>query len=67
MHIPNLDYDCFVAAKKAQHEHQEDWLKTGYAPKGFYLKDFCLIRAEKEPNWVRWLSSTRMKISGDSS
>ena len=48
MHIPNLDYDCFVAAKKAQHEHQEDWLKTGYAPKGFYLKDFCLIRAENE-------------------
>ncbi len=42
--IPNLDYQCYLDAVTAQRGHQEDWLAVGYAPRGFYLKDFCLLR-----------------------
>ncbi len=45
MRIPNLDYQCYLGAVTEQREYQEDWLATGYAPRGFYLKDFCLFRA----------------------
>jgi hypothetical protein len=41
MNIKNLDYLCYTDAVKKQRDHQEDWLINGYAPKGFYLKDFC--------------------------
>jgi predicted GH43/DUF377 family glycosyl hydrolase len=44
MNIKNLDYLCYTDAVQKQREHQEDWLKNGFAPKGFYLKDFCLIK-----------------------
>lgn len=43
--IPNLDYQCYLDAVRELNAHQEDWLKVGYAPKGFYLKDHCLIKA----------------------
>ena len=46
MNIKNLDYLCYTDAVKKQREHQENWLKNGYAPKGFYLKDFCIIKEE---------------------
>lgn len=45
MSIPNLDYQCYLEAVTEHRRHQEDWLVTGYAPRGFYLKDFCHIRA----------------------
>ena len=38
----NPDYQCYLDAVARQRTHQEDWLKVGYAPLGFYLKDFCL-------------------------
>lgn len=38
----NPDYKCYLDAVARQRAHQEDWLKVGYAPLGFYLKDFCL-------------------------
>jgi len=38
----NPDYQCYLDAVARQRAHQEDWLKVGYAPLGFYLKDFCL-------------------------
>ena len=44
MKIKNLDYICYKDAVQKQRNHQEDWLKNGYAPKGFYLKDFCIIK-----------------------
>ncbi len=44
MDIPNLDYQCYRDAVAEQAAHQEDWLRVGYAPKGFYLKDHCLIK-----------------------
>ena len=45
MAIQNLDYECYLSSVKEQREHQEDWLRVGYTPRGFYLKDFCLIQA----------------------
>jgi predicted GH43/DUF377 family glycosyl hydrolase len=48
MGVRNLDYECFVSAREQQASHQEDWLKGGYAPKGFCLKDFCLTRVGRE-------------------
>lgn len=44
MAIRNLDYECYLDSVKAHHDYQEDWLRTGYAPRGFYLKDFCLFK-----------------------
>ena len=44
MPIPNLDYQCYLDAVTQQRDHQEDWLVNGYAPRGFYLKDFCHLR-----------------------
>jgi len=41
--IKNLDFECYRAATQQHAEYQQDWLKTGYAPRGYYLKDFCLI------------------------
>lgn len=38
----NPDYQCYLDAVSRQRTHQEDWLRVGYAPLGFYLKDFCL-------------------------
>ncbi|MDZ7393056.1 MAG: hypothetical protein ONB25_09220 [candidate division KSB1 bacterium] len=45
MEIPNLDYQCYREAVAAQATYQEEWLQVGYAPKGFYLKDHCVIKA----------------------
>jgi len=42
--IRNLDFECYLDAVQQQREYQENWLKNGYAPKGFYLKDFCIIQ-----------------------
>lgn len=42
MDFVNMDYQCYLDATTRQRQHQEDWLKVGYAPPGFYLKDFCL-------------------------
>ena len=42
MSFENMDYKCYRDAIARQRKHQEDWLKVGYAPLGFYLKDFCL-------------------------
>ena len=44
MTVENLDYGCYESAVKSQREHQEDWLSVGYAPCGFYLKDFCIYQ-----------------------
>lgn len=41
----NPDYQCYLDAVARQRAHQEDWLKVGYAPLGFYLKDFCLLES----------------------
>lgn len=38
----NPDLQCYLDAVDRQRNHQEDWLRAGYAPLGFYLKDFCL-------------------------
>ena len=43
--VQNLNYEFYLDAVKDHREHQEDWLREGYAPRGFYLKDFCLIKA----------------------
>ncbi len=43
MQIRNLDFECYKEATKKHQTYQEDWLKVGYAPRGFYLKDFCMI------------------------
>lgn len=42
MSFENMDFKCYRDAVESQRTHQEDWLKVGYAPRGFYLKDFCL-------------------------
>jgi hypothetical protein len=44
MNIPNLDYDCYLDSVEAHRNHQEEWLRSGYAPRGFYLKDCCLLK-----------------------
>jgi len=46
MQIQNLDYEFYLDATKAHQEHQEDWLRAGYAPCGFYVKDFCLLKVK---------------------
>jgi len=43
MQIRNLDFECYKNALKKHQNHQEDWLRAGYAPRGYYLKDFCII------------------------
>ncbi len=42
----NPDYQCYLDAVERSRRHQENWLKVGYAPLGFYLKDFCLHRVD---------------------
>ncbi|MDB6169777.1 MAG: hypothetical protein JWM88_2641 [Verrucomicrobia bacterium] len=44
MKSSNPDHQCYLDAVARQRAHQENWLKVGYAPLGFYLKDFCLHR-----------------------
>jgi len=44
MKIRNLDFECYENAVREQRQFQQDWLKTGYAPRGFYVKDFCLVQ-----------------------
>jgi hypothetical protein len=46
MNIPNLDYECYRNSVEAHRIYQENWLTSGYAPRGFYLKDFCLFKVE---------------------
>lgn len=46
MTFENMDYRCYRDAVARQRRHQEDWLKVGYAPLGFYLKDFCLLEEQ---------------------
>ncbi len=46
MTIENLDYKCYKDAVDSHRDFQEDWLKSGYAPRGFYLKDFCLFHKD---------------------
>lgn len=42
----NPDYQCYLDAIARQRAHHEDWLKVGYAPLAFYLKDFCLHKVD---------------------
>lgn len=42
--IRNLDFECYFDAVTKHKNHQEDWLRKGYAPNGFYLKDFCILK-----------------------
>lgn len=35
MEIRNLDYECYLTAVNTQSEYQEDWLRVGYAPRGY--------------------------------
>jgi hypothetical protein len=42
MPFENMDYMCYRDAVAAAKAHRRDWLREGYAPLGFYLKDFCL-------------------------
>jgi len=44
--IRNFDFECYQNAVREQRTFQQDWLKNGYAPKGFYVKDFCLLPVE---------------------
>ncbi len=37
-----MDFKCYRDAVESQRTHQENWLGKGYAPRGLYLKDFCL-------------------------
>ncbi|MCG8607228.1 hypothetical protein MJD09_19870 [bacterium] len=45
MQIRNLDFECYRDAVAKQQNHQENWLQVGYAPLGYYLKDFCILQA----------------------
>ncbi len=45
--MKNLDFECYKDAVQKHENHQEDWLKTGYAPQGYYLKDFCIIKTDE--------------------
>jgi sucrose-6-phosphate hydrolase SacC (GH32 family) len=44
--IDNLDYNCYLDAIATHWQPQRDWIKIGYAPDGYYLKDFCLLKVE---------------------
>ncbi|MDZ7318067.1 MAG: hypothetical protein ONB11_02870 [candidate division KSB1 bacterium] len=44
--IPNLDYQCYLDALATHWQPQADWMTRGYAPDGYYLKDFCLLETE---------------------
>lgn len=46
MHVRNLDGECYRDAVARQRAHQEAWLTKGYAPRGFYVKDFCLLEQD---------------------
>jgi len=46
MPIENLDYKCYLDAVQNHWVRQKDWLKKGYAPDKFYLKDFCLFEKD---------------------
>lgn len=43
MQIRNLDFECYKDAIEKHGNHQEDWLRNGYAPRGYYLKDFSIL------------------------
>ncbi len=47
MLIRNLDFECYQQATEEHRRYQQDWLRTGYAPRGYYLKDFCIFRKGK--------------------
>ncbi len=47
MPIENLDYKCYLEAVRDHWQRQEEWLKIGYAPDKFYLKDFCLFEKDR--------------------
>lgn len=42
----NLDYECYREAVARHYITQTHWLREGYAPDGYYLKDFCLVEWE---------------------
>ena len=42
MSILNVDADCYQEDKKRQGEHQEEWLKTGYAPLMMSVNGPCI-------------------------
>ena len=44
MQVRNLDFECYQNALEKQENHQENWLQAGYAPRGYYLKDFCIVQ-----------------------
>ncbi|UCE07458.1 MAG: hypothetical protein JSW07_05335 [bacterium] len=48
MQIENLDSKCYQDAIRQHWQHQKDWLKIGYAPDKYYLKDFCLFEKDGE-------------------
>lgn len=41
--VRNLDFECYKDALDQQENHQENWRQAGYAPRGYYLKDFSII------------------------
>ncbi len=46
MLIENLDHQCYQDAIRKHWQRQQDWLKIGYAPDGYYLKDFSLFKKD---------------------
>lgn len=48
MQIQNLDFECYERAVRDHQTYQAEWLKVGYAPRGFYLKDFCIFGAKDD-------------------
>ncbi|MCU0644492.1 MAG: hypothetical protein MUC94_09535 [bacterium] len=44
--IENLDYKCYLDAIREHWQRQGDWLKIGYAPDKYYVKDFCLFETD---------------------
>jgi len=46
--IRNRDWEWYQINVAGHRDHQEDWLRTGYAAPGYYLKDFCLLEAGGE-------------------
>jgi hypothetical protein len=42
MNFENMDYKCYREAVAEAKAYRRDWLREGYAPLGFYVKDFCL-------------------------
>lgn len=44
--IKNLDYMAYKTTVQGHKNYQTDWVKKGYAPLNFYVKDFSLVEVE---------------------